>query len=72
MGKLPKLDLQAISVEFRCGAVSSATEADWDLLASLYLRALDELGYRRKNRRVPTRVRNAPKRTSVRGVTYGK
>ena len=72
MGKLPKLDLKTISVEFRCGTVSNDNESDWDQLADLYLRALDELGYKRKNRRVPTRVRNAPKRVSVRGVSYDK
>jgi|GEM_PF-4779766 len=71
MERRPAVDLQAISVELQHdsdrGPLGSAVED----LAALYLRALDEIGYRRKPGRKPNRVRDAPRRKSVRGVTYG-
>lgn len=71
MGKRPSVDLQAISVEVQSAPPRENSRENLETLALLYLQALDELGYRRKAPRKTMRVRNAPRRKSVRGVTYG-
>ena len=63
-----KVNLQDISVEFQ---VSPKKNSSNNEIASLHFRAFNEIGFRRKPGRKPTRVRNAPRRKSRKGVMYG-
>ena len=71
MGKRPSVDLRAISVEFQVTSEKSTDKNEMESLAMLYLRAFEELGLNRKTKKRPVRVRNAPRRKSIRGVSYG-
>ncbi len=71
MEKRPAVDLQAISVDVQQATDSRNKDFGVSDLATLYMRALDEIGFRKKPGRKATRVRNAPRRKSIRGVRYG-
>ncbi len=72
MEKRHAVDLQNFTLQFKNGTFKPGNEKDVEMIASFYIRAMAELGYRRKSGRKPTRVQNAPKRKSVLGVEYGK
>lgn len=71
MGRRPSVDLQDVSVEFVEHKELQQSNSEIGNIVSLYLRAFEEIGFRHKPGRKPTRVRNAPKRQSKRRIKYG-
>ena len=70
MEKRPAVDLQAISVDVQQATDSRNDGFVVNDLATLYMRALDEIGFRKKPGSKATRIPNPPRRKSIRRVKY--